>query len=299
MRWFRRRPKQTATDVAPAEQRRALFGRRYVANAPYLLPSDDIEINRLDFQHYMLRYAIKGNFLAPIGRPTSILDVGCGTGRWAMDMAQQFPQAKVVGVDLVPPQSESAAEPSVEMRPANYSFTQANVLEGLPFADATYDFVHQRLLYLAVPTAQWPGVIAELVRVTRPGGWVEVVEGSAVPPGSGPAIAQWGQWMAAASAARGIDFALGSQVGAALQHAGLARVATREARMQAGRQAGRLGTMLEANLMGLLGAVKPQMVGAGIATPEQYDAVVAGIRTDIANGQCFWVAHLAYGQRPG
>lgn len=309
MPWFWRRsnsnprPKPSAdsgnevTVVSQLDEQRTLFGRRYVASAPYMLPANDQEINRLDFQHYMLRYALRGNYLAPLTQPESILDAGCGTGRWAMEMARQFPRARVVGLDLVPPH-EAAHAPHAEPRPANFSFTQANVLDGLPFADASFDFVHQRLLFLAVPTARWPGVVSDLVRVTRPDGWVELVEGSAVPPGSGPAIAEWGRWMAAASAGRGIDFAQGSQVGTALRDAGLVDVQTRQVRMQAGRQGGRLGTLLEANLMGLLGAVKPQLVGVGVATPEGYDAVVAGIRTDIANGQCFWDAFIAYGQRP-
>lgn len=94
----------------------------------------------------------------------------------------------------------------------------------------------------------------------------------------------------------GLTSRRGAGWGPALQRAGLVHVATREVRMPAGRRAG-LGAMLEANLMGLLGAVKPQLVAARIVTPEQWDAVVGGIWTDIANGQCFWLAHLAYGQR--
>src|SRR5690348_2751118 len=84
-----------------------LGGRRHLADAPYVLPSDEQEISRLDFQHYMLRYALRANYAAPVERPTSILDVGSGTGRWAMEMAQLFPQANVIGTDLVEPKSES------------------------------------------------------------------------------------------------------------------------------------------------------------------------------------------------
>lgn len=51
---------------------------------PYALPNNIQEVNRLDFQHYMLRYALENNFLAPITSqqaPGTILDIGCGTGR--------------------------------------------------------------------------------------------------------------------------------------------------------------------------------------------------------------------------
>jgi hypothetical protein len=75
-------------------------------------------------------------------------------------------------------------------------------------------------------------------------------------------------------------------------------VRTRELRMQAGQRAGRLGAMLEANFYGLLAAVKPQIVGAGLASAQEYDAVVQGVRDDIAAGRCYWHAYVADGQRP-
>src|SRR5579864_7787970 len=77
------------------------MGRRFLRGVPYVLPTDMDEVNRLDFQHYMMRYGLRGNFAAPIGAPASILDVGSGTVRWAIEMAELFPQAQVVGVDVV------------------------------------------------------------------------------------------------------------------------------------------------------------------------------------------------------
>jgi ubiquinone/menaquinone biosynthesis C-methylase UbiE len=53
-----------------------------------MLPKDEGEINRLDFQHFMLRYVLRGNFAAPIRAPRDILDVGCGTGTLAIDVAR-------------------------------------------------------------------------------------------------------------------------------------------------------------------------------------------------------------------
>src|SRR4051795_1295425 len=41
-------------------------------------------------------------FLAPLENPTAILDVGTGTGIWAMDFADDYPGAQVVGIDLSP-----------------------------------------------------------------------------------------------------------------------------------------------------------------------------------------------------
>lgn len=59
------------------------------------------------------------------------------------------------------------------------------MLEGLPFPDNSCDFTHQRLVIVALPTDQWVRQLQELLRVARPGGWVEVVEGDLLPGGPG------------------------------------------------------------------------------------------------------------------
>src|SRR5437879_6511265 len=126
---FRRRTPSTPLSLDKALPRRRLFGREYAAGVPYMLPKDLEEGNRLDFQHYMLRYVLHGNYAATIGDVRDILDVGSGTGRWAAEMADLFPQARVVGVDITPPPAlENAA---TNRMPNNYSFMAANVLEGL------------------------------------------------------------------------------------------------------------------------------------------------------------------------
>jgi SAM-dependent methyltransferase len=293
--WFSFRRKRYIVATTPARRFLVFGGRRHLADAPYLLPKDDQEINRLDFQHYMFRYVLRGNFLAPIGQPSSILDVGCGTGRWAIEMATQFPNANVVGVDLVPPPVD---EMRPEQRPDNYAFVQGNVLQGLPFTDATFDFVHQRLLYAAVPAGQWQGVVNELARVTRPHGWVELLEGSAVMHGGGPGWANFSRWGDAASERRGIDIHAGQRLGAFLQAAGLRRVEFREIRLPVGDWGGRLGRMVEANLLAVFMALRMPIVSQGIASAEEFDANVAAMKAEVARGRCMWSAYVAYGQRP-
>src|SRR5579884_281287 len=180
--------------VGEANPLMLIHGRTRTAGVPYALPRDMEEINRLDFQHYMLRFAFQGLYAAPIGAPASILDVGTGTGRWAIEMAELFPAARVVGLDVNPPPPDERASRGVDMRPPNYQFTPGNILEGLPFPDGAFDFVHMRLLFTGMPLDRWPSVIGELARVARPGGWVESVE-SANLLQTGPAFAQVQTWL--------------------------------------------------------------------------------------------------------
>src|SRR5262249_2787590 len=186
MRWLawlqRRQTRETEGVVEPTV---VIGGRKRTVGIPYMLPADLEEINRLDFQHYLLRHAFQGNYAAPIRHPTSILDVGTGTGRWAWEMAAAFPQAHVIGLDINQPPSD--AVPGREVNPPNSAFRLANVLEGLPFPDGRFDFVHMRLMILALPADRWAFVVNELARVTRLGGWVESVEYGGEKNG-GPAV---------------------------------------------------------------------------------------------------------------
>jgi ubiquinone/menaquinone biosynthesis C-methylase UbiE len=263
-----------------------------------MLPADMQEINRLDFQHYMLRYVFRGNYAAPIGYPRSILDVGTGTGRWASEMATQFPDAGVVGLDILP--SPADEEARREGRPANYRFVQGNVLEGLPFPDASFDFVHMRLMALALPATRWSYVVSELVRVTQPGGWVESVE-FAGEKHAGPAVAQLIRWGTQASALRGIDTAYSARVGVLLRAARLQRVRVREVDIPIGTYGGRVGVMMGVDLLTAMKALSSLYIAQGITSTYECEAVLQAAQVEVNSRRFRAVApfHIAYGQRIG
>ncbi|RIB06256.1 S-adenosyl-L-methionine-dependent methyltransferase [Gigaspora rosea] len=155
-------------------------GRRFhcVDDAIYYLPNDEDEQDRLHLQHFLIRYIFQSNFSAPIKhlleKPgTKILDIGCGPGSWSFDIATTYPNVEVIGLDI------SSHQPEY-IKPKNFSFVKANVFEGIPFEDNTFDFVFQRFLVFGYPEDKWPNVINELVRVLKPGGFIELCEPSVV-----------------------------------------------------------------------------------------------------------------------
>lgn len=80
-------------------------GRRYHSNksAAYGLPNDEEEQDRLDLQHSIFMLALDGRpHLAPLSKekPQNVLDVGCGTGIWCIDLADLMPNAQVEGFDI-------------------------------------------------------------------------------------------------------------------------------------------------------------------------------------------------------
>ncbi|KFZ12534.1 hypothetical protein V501_04187 [Pseudogymnoascus sp. VKM F-4519 (FW-2642)] len=85
-------------------------GRTYAVygKEEYGLPMDEAELDRIDMCHAKY-YALleKKRFLAPIGsNPQKILDLGCGTGIWCIDVADEYPSAEVIGVDIAPTQPD-------------------------------------------------------------------------------------------------------------------------------------------------------------------------------------------------
>ena len=210
----------------------------------YLLPRHPSEVDRLDVQHYALRETLRANYLAPIESPCRVLDVGSGTGQWGFDVAVQHPRSLVVGLDV---------EPGKPGSPPNYRFVRGNLLRGLPFADRSFDFVHQRLMATSsIPRSAWPAVVADLVRVTVPGGWVELVEVVVEIQPAGPATRRLLGLARQVGRSFGLDMeAIVRSLGLQLTIAGMTGVEQSSVELPVGEWGGRVGSLTASNLRAL------------------------------------------------
>lgn len=142
------------------------YGRSYQAfrRGKYVMPNDDREQERMDIHYHSVRLAF-GNqhFFAPIERPIAILDVGTGTGIWAMDVADDYPEARVIGVDLSPIQPTAV--------PPNLQFQIMDADEDWDFSER-FDLIHTRLMN-GFSIKSWPFFYQQAFAHMRPGGWVE------------------------------------------------------------------------------------------------------------------------------
>ncbi|KAF2137396.1 uncharacterized protein K452DRAFT_110648 [Aplosporella prunicola CBS 121167] len=144
-------------------------GRRYHAykDGSYFMPNDETEQDRLDIMHHMLKIVLGGRYvLCPIAEAQlqtgRILDVGTGTGIWAIEMADKYPDAELLGNDLSPVQPTWI--------PPNVKFEVDDV--EAPWTHARpFDLVFCR--YMDGAISDWPALMRNAFAKTKPGGWAE------------------------------------------------------------------------------------------------------------------------------
>jgi SAM-dependent methyltransferase len=104
-------------------------------------------------------------------RNARVLDVGAGTGEFSAKVADHLPESQVLGIELLPGSVEHARQRHEALAP-RLRFEQGDAFN-LALPDDSFDLVANRHMIQSVPHVG--RIIAELVRVTRPGGHVHVV----------------------------------------------------------------------------------------------------------------------------
>ncbi|KAF3913568.1 hypothetical protein ABW20_dc0106072 [Dactylellina cionopaga] len=134
----------------------------------YFLPNDEAEQDRLDMHHHMLTIIQHGQLHgAPISpAPQQILDCGTGTGIWAIDIADLYPSAVVIGNDLSPIQPNWV--------PPNLKFEVDDLESEWTYPPGTFDFIYCR--YLLGGIADWPKLIKQAFKALKPGGYLEILD---------------------------------------------------------------------------------------------------------------------------
>ncbi|OAA61869.1 hypothetical protein SPI_04728 [Niveomyces insectorum RCEF 264] len=200
-------------------------GRRYhfFRNGKYPIPNDDLEQNREDLKHVLVQELTGGTLVhAPIGdSPQKIIDLGTGTGSWAIEAGDRYPSAEVVGVDLSPIQPVWV--------PPNVKFIIDDVEDEWLTSAGTYDYAHLRNLMPFVKKV--PQFLARCYENLRPGGWIESCDFDGTAhcddgsmPGDWPLSRFWTRLAEALKRLGHHDVQIAPHLGAALTAAGFVRV---------------------------------------------------------------------------
>lgn len=123
-----------------------------------------------------------------------ILDVACGPGGWILELARLYPQMDLVGIDISWRMIEYDRVQAQAMGLADgVEFLVMDASKSLTFADNTFDLVNIRLVTSWMLAKDWPVVLRELLRVTRPGGVVRVTDAETIMQSNSLAHMQLGQ----------------------------------------------------------------------------------------------------------
>src|SRR5579875_357918 len=157
--------------------------------------NNDEELQRLTIQDQATT-SIMGGPLAEQADPTMfqrVLDVGCATGGWAIELAQRYPWMQVVGIDISERMVRYAQRRAEAAGVAErVSFQVMDALLRLEFPDNSFDLVNVRYAVSFVRTTEWRKFLYRLQRVLRPSGVLRLTEGTVMveSPGTSPALEQ-------------------------------------------------------------------------------------------------------------
>ena len=100
-----------------------------------------------------------------------ILDLGCGTGEITRRLAQRYPRAMLLGIDILEGNLARARHDSAALA-GRIRYAQGDAF-ALECGDGEFDLVACRHMSQAVP--DFPLVLAEITRVLKPGGWLHLL----------------------------------------------------------------------------------------------------------------------------
>jgi len=199
-----------------------------------------------------------------------VLDSGTGTGAWAVDLANQVPvSVEIHSVDV----SLSNFPPSP---PSNVHFSLASVTSLPSGWSKNFDLVNQRFLFGALLAKEWPEALAEIYRVLKPGGAVQLIEmNPRFPVPETPAVGQVRDIVHKMYEAKGLQVDVAESLAVLLHSAGFVDVVSEKKQMPVGRLWGEIGMQGSLSIGGALRNMASFIVKSGVyASEEEYVGLV-------------------------
>ncbi|KAK5080451.1 hypothetical protein LTR05_008561 [Lithohypha guttulata] len=299
---FHEEPCETRSADSTIWQPLLRYGRRYhrYHAGKYMLPEDEEEQDRLDLQHEIfLRTFDQALSLAPLpSQVFHVLDLGTGTGLWAMGFADAHSEAEVRCVDLSPIQPVWV--------PPNCHFDIDDFED--PWIASKYDYVHGRMLLGSIQDLS--ELVNQAYQHLLPGGWIEFQDG-------GPIISQadtlkdthlqrWMDLMTEAAARRDRHLDVVWRYEEALRAAGFHNVTQKQFLWPINtwpkdKHYKELGYLVRENMLqGLHGFSAHLLQGELQLSSEEMEAFLADVRKDISNRKihAYMPIIVVYGQKP-
>ncbi|KAJ2903349.1 S-adenosyl-L-methionine-dependent methyltransferase [Zalerion maritima] len=282
-------------------------GRRYhkFREGRYNFPNDDVEQEREDMKHAMVKMLCQQLHFAPIGKdPQNILDIGTGTGIWAMEMGDQYSSATVLGIDLSPIQPDWV--------PANVRFMVDDVESAWLHPRNHFDYIHSRHTVMAIK--DWPRLFMRSLEHLKPGGWIELQEIHHFPSSADNSmprdhyVAQYWELINQGLTRLGVDFyaAAGGKLANMMRNCGLVNVTERVFHVPIGiwpknKVLKTVGLYWRTILLDGIQAIALGPLTRGCNwNKEQVEVFLMNVRRAYHDNLChmYMPLHIVYGQKP-
>ncbi|CAG8510348.1 643_t:CDS:2 [Ambispora leptoticha] len=274
-------------------------------NPKFAIPENTRGISRLEVQHYLMRYLYQNNFSSPqdpLLKPSDnntvsqVLDLGCGAGTWAIDVAKEFPSCQVTGVDI---SSFFPIEFDKENVP-NVRFIEHNFQENkrLPFDDDTFDLVHMRFLLADIKEQDFENfLIPELVRVTKLNGWIELLEFDVQQFSEGPITRQLTSSLMKYLKSNGYNGRISDNLPQYLRNTHkVGTINQHDKAIALGRWAGRVGELAIDDISRMFRDIKELPQSMGI-TEQEYREFLEVYKKEVELKKTFFKTHRFYTQK--
>ncbi|KAG4033730.1 hypothetical protein MFRU_004g02330 [Monilinia fructicola] len=281
-------------------------GRTYHGYRPgtYHFPNDVNEQDRLESQFYMLKCAFSDrNYFAPLSDPRYILDIGTGTGQWAIEMGDSFPKAEVQATDLSPIQPVSVPEN------VHFYIDDASDDDWILPPDH-FDYIHTRVLLGCFK--DFDNIIKRGFHYTKPGGYMESQEIMFTPycddesmPDSWPFL-EWTGYVEKAATKAGRSMNVASNLKSWYEAAGFVDVQEKIYKLPINpwsedENAQKLGEMSEENWLACLSSFSMALFSRILDwKQEQIEVYLVNVRKSIPNRSvhAYHKIYVVWGRKP-
>ncbi|KAI0830004.1 S-adenosyl-L-methionine-dependent methyltransferase [Hypoxylon sp. FL0890] len=258
------------------------FGRAFHRN--YFLPSDKQEQERMNLQHEISVEVHDGElYLCPTKNPRRVLDVGTGTGIWAVEFARRHPESEVLGIDINPVPAPPFIAP-------NCHFHVADVYEDWKY-NRPFDFIHVRSLGEPTDSRR---LFKSIYDNLAPGGWVEFQEWILHAQSSdrsleGTAFQKWNKLMAEGVKNLGKSLFYILDYKRQLEQTGFENIVERKYAVPTntwppGKQSQKIGAMQRANTLKVIDIYSLSVFSQGLGwSKDALDRLLVEVRKDIEN----------------
>ncbi|TGO20144.1 hypothetical protein BTUL_0001g01560 [Botrytis tulipae] len=284
------------------------------------MPNDDDEQDRMDLLHHVFNLVLDGKlYLAPIENPQRVLDVGTGTGIWAIDFAEyvqtcleekRFLTSLLVNILHRMLWAVTYLQFNLAGMILFYPCANIDDVEDTWRYSQKFDFIHIRSLGGSI--ASWPHLLDQARDNLNEGGFIELVDfeyHGYSDDGTGelaPSFQKWQAGLDEASRLFGRDLNVAMKFKNWLEEAGFEAVVERHWRLPMApwardRRNKEIGLYMQQNML-------DATVAYGMAhftrilgwSPEEYQVLAAGVRNEFKDPRVHnWCnMYIVYGRKP-